>query len=136
MIAARFNQGQDLKQAICEYVVSQQLTSASVVSAVGSLSNACIRMAGAQPNKQDVRTYTGGFEIVSLIGTIDYNGKAHLHISFSDSEGNVIGGHVKDGCIIHTTVELTLLESPHLTFERVVDPQTGFDELTITESKN
>lgn len=34
------------------------------------------------------------FEIVSLVGTIDYEGNPHIHISLADNEGKTIGGHL------------------------------------------
>lgn len=133
MIAVRLNRGNDLKNGICRFLISKNVTSASVVSAVGSLSTVRLRMAGATPKKQDVRTYEGVFEIVSLIGTIDKNGEAHLHMSIADHEGRVIGGHVKDGCIVHTTAECSFVTDQKLVFERRNDPQTGFSELCIEE---
>lgn len=90
-------------------------------------------MAGARPDSQDIRVFKGAFEIVSLIGTIDKSGKSHLHMSFSDANGNVTGGHVKEGCIIHTTVELTLVSNNSLLFERKNDEATGFDELYVED---
>lgn len=136
MIAIRLKESDDLKQSICRFIAEGDYTSASVVSAVGSLSQVVIRMAGAEPDVQDVRTYEGLFEIVSLIGTVDKDGKAHLHISVSDKEGSVIGGHLKDGSIVHTTAEITFVTDPQLIFERKTDEQTGFDELYIEDKRN
>lgn len=133
MLAVRLNRGQDLKQEICNFVTAKNLSSACVISAVGSLNKVTLRMAGAQPGRQDIRVYDGIFEITSLIGTVDKNGEAHLHMSVADSEGRVIGGHIKDDCSVYTTVELIIANSPTLTFERVLDDSTGFDELTIKE---
>lgn len=72
----------------------------------------------------------GPFEIVSLVGTLGQGG-SHLHGSFADAKGNVIGGHIRAGCTIHTTAEIVLAVLPTLTFERTFDPKTGFDELDI-----
>jgi uncharacterized protein len=91
LYATRLVEGEDLKESIAKFVVSQRVSSAAVVSAVGSLSTARIRMAGAQPNKQDIREYIGVFEIVSLIGTLDNQGNAHLHIAISDEDGTIRG---------------------------------------------
>lgn len=135
MVAMRLKEGEDLKQSICNFVKKNGYTSASVVCAVGSLGKARIRMAGAKPDTQDIREYNGIFEIVSLIGTIDQTGKSHLHISIADPEGKVIGGHLKEGSIVHTTVELTMINDPNLVFTRKVDDITGFDELYIEEKK-
>ena len=70
MIATRLHEGQDLKSAIEEFVRSQKLSAATIISAVGSLNHVRMRMAGAQPNKQDIRDLDGAFEIVSLIGNL------------------------------------------------------------------
>ena len=49
-------------------------------------------MAGATPDKQEIKTYNETHEIVSLVGTLSDN-DCHLHISLSNKNGNVIGGH-------------------------------------------
>ena len=54
-------------------------------------------------NANVTKTYEGHFEIVSLVGTIDPDGQHHLHISISDAEGDVFGGHVFAEHIIYTT---------------------------------
>lgn len=136
LYATRLREGDDLKEAIVAFVQANKLANATIVSAVGSLSKAKLRMAGASPEKQDVREYEGVFEIVSLIGTVDKNGNSHLHISILDKDGNVIGGHLKDGSIVHTTVELVVASDDNLIFERKIDEATGFDELSIEELKD
>lgn len=134
LYATRITEGEDLKAAISQFSIDNQLHSGVIVSAVGSLGKARIRMAGAEPHHQDVREYEGIFEIVSLIGTVANAGKPHLHISISDKDGSVVGGHLKDGCIVHTTVELAIASDSALQFTRELDDATGFDELTIREA--
>lgn len=53
-------------------------------------------MAGAKPDQQDIRTMNDEYEIISLVGTVSVNG-SHLHLSFSDKNGDVMGGHLKEG---------------------------------------
>ena len=60
------------------------------------------------PACNTVKKYVGHFEIVSLVGTVDQDGQHHLHISISDAEGNVFGGHVYEKHIIYTTGKLKL----------------------------
>lgn len=123
-----------MRLAIANFVAVEKLAACVVVSAVGSLSKARIRMAGAVPDNQDIRDYEGSYEIVSLIGAP--NDTMHLHIAISDENGQVIGGHMKEGCIVHTTVELVLANEETLRFTREVDPNTGFDELQIKKAAN
>jgi len=130
MIATRLREGQDLKQTIQKLIKSMNVSAATVIGAVGSLNTATLRMAGAKANTQDIRSLKGPFEIVSLVGNLG-QGRTHLHISISDKEGNVIGGHVKEGCEVHTTVELVLAVEDNLIFGEEDDPKTGFGELSI-----
>jgi len=69
-------------------------------------------------------------EVDNLHGTVSING-CHLHISVSDVNGTVFGGHLKDGCIVRTTCELVIGILDDLTFDRKPDPETGFDELVV-----
>lgn len=128
--ATRLKEGQDLKQGIADFAHSKRVKS----DAVGSLSAASIRMAGAKPEHQDIRGYKGAFEIVSLTGTIASDGGIHLHISISDAEGKVVGGHMKEGRIVHTTVELAIADGEPINFTREYDDATGFDELMVGEN--
>ena len=62
-------------------------------------------------------------------GTVSLDG-IHVHLSVSDENGNVWGGHLKEGCKVHTTVELSILEYDG-TFKRKFDVKTGFKELYV-----
>lgn len=135
MVVTRLREGQDLKQNIERLVVSMGISAATVISGVGSLMAATLRMAGAEADKQDVRTLDGPFEIVSLIGNVG-QGRTHLHMSISDSEGRVTGGHVKVGCLVNTTVELVLAVEDNLIFSEKDDTNTGFGELEINGTKH
>lgn len=57
-----------------------------------------IRLANySKNNKNETVSLDERFEIVSLTGTLSRHG-AHLHISIADFQGNVVGGHLMDGC--------------------------------------
>ena len=129
-ITFRLKPGADLKQSIEAMVTEHSIHAGFIVTCVGGLQQAVVRMAGAKPNAQDIRTYAGSYEIVSLMGTISTNG-CHLHMSFSDSEGVVLGGHLKEGTIVHTTAEVVLGIEEKTEYKREADDKTGFDELVI-----
>ena len=76
-----------------------------------------------------IKTYSGHFEIVSLVGTISAG--AHLHGSFSDNEGNVFGGHVVGDMHVYTTAEIVLGECQGAVFTREYDEKSGWPELAI-----
>lgn len=100
------------------------------MSIVGALENANLRMAGATSIQQDVRNFNGPFEIVSGTGTISKDG-CHLHVSVSDREGKVIGGHLKDGCQVGVTAEVVIGIIKGSLYKRTLDENTGFKELEI-----
>ncbi len=130
MVATRLREGQDLKVTLEKLVKAMNLSAVTVISAVGSLNTATLRMAGAQADAQDIRVLEGPFEIVSLIGNLGQE-RTHLHMSISDKNGTVMGGHIKEGCEVHTTVEIVLAVENKLVFSETEDTTTGFGELDI-----
>ncbi|WP_413613360.1 PPC domain-containing DNA-binding protein [Bdellovibrio sp. HCB-110] len=122
----RLRPGQDLKKELLYYCQLHHLHAACVLSSVGSLTKAHIRLSGGK----DVVEFQGPFEIISLNGTLGTEG-IHLHISVSNFEGSVIGGHLMDGCEIFTTAEIVLLENQDLVFGREEDGHTGYKELIV-----
>ena len=104
----------------------QKIRAACILSAVGSLQKANLRLA----DSKNILTLQKKFEIVSATGTISQEG-CHVHISIADSEGHVLGGHLMDQNIIFTTCELVILEISEVEFKRELDPQTNFKELKI-----
>ncbi|HEV7454414.1 MAG TPA: PPC domain-containing DNA-binding protein [Candidatus Saccharimonadales bacterium] len=130
MITFRLKPGNDLKESIEKVVNEQAIKAGFIVTCVAGLQQACVRMAGAKPDSQDIRTFTGDFEVVSLVGTVSVNG-VHLHMSFSDTEGVVRGGHLKEGTIIHPTAEIVIGVDEGVVFTRELDADTGFSELKV-----
>jgi uncharacterized protein len=119
--------GVDLRAALEAEVAAHSHHAAVVISGIGSLSDARVRLAGA--NQPD--NLRGDLEILTLAGTVGGD-TSHLHMSVADSEGRVIGGHVAHGCIVRTTAEVVLLLLPDWSFKRELDPATGFAELVIS----
>ena len=132
--AFRLRSGQDLREEIDRFTKENNIKAGCVVSSVGSLQTLTIRLAGAVAGlkEQPVKVIEGPLEIVSLVGTGEL-GNSHLHISVSDIEGNVFGGHLRAGSIVHTTAEIVLGELENVTFLREPDPESGFPELKVVE---
>jgi hypothetical protein len=123
----RLAPGADLRVALEAEIVARSHGACFVISAIGSLSGARLRLAGAH-EPDDLR---GDLEILTLAGTVSGAG-SHLHMSVADSQGRVIGGHVARGCIVRTTVEALLILLPGWSFSREFDPATGFSELVVS----
>jgi len=122
MIISRLKPNEDLKKGIIDILKREEIKSGILVCIVGSLNSATLRMAN-----ENIKTFKGPFEIVSAEGTISTDG-IHIHIAVSDTEGHVIGGHLKNGCIINTTAEICILKS-NKALKRVFDSKTGYKEL-------
>ncbi len=120
--------GMDLRMEIDKFVAGKDIKAGCVVTCVGNLQKAILRMADAEI----VREYKGTFEIVSLVGTVE-SGNSHLHISISDKEGHVFGGHLKNGSIVGITAEVIIAELENLSFKRVYDDSTKYEELVVEE---
>jgi predicted DNA-binding protein with PD1-like motif len=126
----RLKPHQDLRIELLNFAKEKNIKAGSIVTCVGALKPSVLRMAGAKPNKQDIRKYEDTHEIVSFVGTLTGD-NCHLHISLSDKDGHVIGGHLKDGSLVDLTAEIVIVEDEMTTYTREFDEQTGFPELTI-----
>ncbi|WP_198086434.1 PPC domain-containing DNA-binding protein [Variovorax sp. E3] len=123
-LVLRLNPGDDLRASLDLALGQGGGEAAFVVSGIGSLRGASIRFAGAEhPTRIE-----GDLEILTLAGSLSPDG-SHLHISVSDAEGRVLGGHAAPGCAVRTTAEVLVAWLPDWRFARTHDPLTGYAEL-------
>ena len=122
----RLTPGQDLFDSIQAFVMEQHVQAGCILSGVGSLSHASLRLADREYNSE----YEGPFEIVSITGTLSVHG-SHLHISISDGEGRTLGGHFESGCKIYTTAEIVIAVFNDVVYKRELAADSGYEELTI-----
>lgn len=124
----RLKPGQEVKTELARLAQENGLQAASIVSAVGSLTDVSLRLA----NQPDATHYTGHFEVVSLSGYLAAR-EFHVHMSVSDGEGRTIGGHVMDGNRVYTTLVVVIEEHLRYRYRREHDPVSGYDELVVDE---
>lgn len=122
----RLKPQQDLLAELEAFVQQHDVEAGLILTCVGSLTDAVLRLA----NQPDGSHYSGHFEIVSLVGTLSTNG-SHLHLSFSDSQGVTLGGHLFPGCRVYTTAEIVIGVLPEVCYQREFDPASGYEELTV-----
>ena len=129
VIVVRLTKGMDLKRSLAKIVTEHNIKAGSIASCVGCVSQLQIRLAGAQNTllKQE------SLELVSVMGTLTPEHQ-HVHISLSDKQGHVWGGHLMEGTIIDTTAELIIHSYPNLTFSREMDENTGYTELQVNRT--
>lgn len=131
VVPLRLRPGDDLRQELEAWMGRQHEQAAWVISGIGSLSVAQLRLAGHPQST----TLGGDLEILSLAGTLSTDG-AHLHIAIADNTGAVIGGHLAPGSLVRTTAELLVGLLPQWQFRRELDPATGYAELQIHPHPN
>jgi predicted DNA-binding protein with PD1-like motif len=124
----RLKPGQDLFDSIQGFVMEKQVKAGCLLSGVGSLTHAALRLA----NREFVSDFEGPFEIVSMTGTVSIHG-SHLHISISDGDGRTIGGHLGPGCNIYTTAEIVIAVFDHVIYKREFAEDSGYEELAVYE---
>ena len=124
--AMRFVPGTDVLEAVQDFVRANDLKAVAIVTVVGSLTDAVIRYA----NQPGGTLSQGHLEIVSMVGTVEPTG-AHVHISLSDGQGRMFGGHMLPGCLVYTTAEIVLAHLEDFAFTRVPCALSGYDELAI-----
>jgi predicted DNA-binding protein with PD1-like motif len=125
-LPVRLRPQQDLRQALQSVLGEHQARAGFVLQGIGSLSGARIRFAGMD----EATELHGDLEILTLAGSLSPDG-VHLHISVSDAQGRVLGGHVAPGCIVRTTAEILVALLPDVAFSREPDAESGWDELVI-----
>jgi uncharacterized protein len=123
----RLKPGQDLLDSIEEVVKENKIEAGCVLSSVGSLTHATLRLA----NREYYNEYEGHFEIVSMTGTVSTHG-SHIHVAISDGDGVTTGGHLVSGCKIYTTAEIVLAVFDDQVYKReLFENDSGYEELVV-----
>lgn len=125
----RLKPGQSLKESIIQLVEEKQIKAGVILAAVGGLENANLRVSKFDNGEHPVLEIKGPLEIVSCMGTLSTEG-CHIHVSVSDRSGKCYGGHLKNGCKAFVTIELVLIVFDDVVYNRVLDDETGFEELS------
>lgn len=131
VIVERLQSGHDILEGLNELVRRRHVTAADL-SAIGAVSNAVVGYFIGQGRYSPI-TLDGPLEIVSCMGNVSLKENqpfVHAHISLSNAEGSVYGGHLLPGCTVGATFEATLhVHEEKLT--RTLDPNTGLFLLDI-----
>ncbi|MBI2051678.1 DNA-binding protein [Candidatus Roizmanbacteria bacterium] len=126
----RLRPGQNFREEIDKYVREHNIRAGIILTCVGNLTKAILRMA----NAKIIKTWEGSFEIISVVGTVE-TGNSHIHICLSDEDGKTFGGHLKDGSVVGVTAEVAIGEIEDLEFSREFDQKSGYNELVVKSKK-
>ena len=108
-IVVRIDIGEEILEKIKELAIKENIKLASI-SALGATNDFTVGVFNVDEKKYYSNSFTGNFEIVSLVGTINtMNGEfySHLHMSAGDSEGKVFGGHL-NRAVVSATCEMII----------------------------
>ena len=74
----------------------------------------------------------GRFDVLSLSGTLSCNAGLDLKIMLADENGKVFGGTVFGDHTVETSIVLVLGISKTESYEKVMDVNTGTNEIKVT----
>ncbi|MHA2315422.1 MAG: PPC domain-containing DNA-binding protein [Candidatus Hermodarchaeia archaeon] len=117
IVVARFDVGEDLLLGI-QQVVIQHNVKAGMFTVIGAVDQA--HYGFYDPGKKLYATLkwkpttesSPALEILSCVGNVarlDGDVVVHAHITLSGEKGEIMGGHLLEGCRVNPTGELTLL---------------------------
>jgi len=119
LIVARLDVGDDILLSIKQVATEHDVT-AGMFSLIGAVDYAKFGFYDPKKRIYKVRSWTARFlnspalEILSCqgnIGQLKGESIVHGHITMSGMRGEIIGGHLLEGCRINPTGELTLLKA-------------------------
>ena len=106
-ILARLNRGEEVISSLLDIAKKEKIKLASV-SAIGATNDFTLGVFESDEKKYFSTDYKGSYEIVSLLGNLslkDNEPYAHLHMTASNREGVVVGGHL-NRAVISVTCEI------------------------------
>ena len=112
IVVARAEPGEDILDAI-ERAAADNGIRTGQFSAIGALAKATLGFFNRDTASYQETTIINDLEIVSCSGSITtFEGSliVHAHIVVADTHGVCYGGHVRKGCEVSVTFELTVIE--------------------------
>lgn len=100
----RIDKGEEILEEIKELAEKENIKLAKV-EALGAVNNFTVGVYKVEEKKYYANSFTGNFEIVSLLGTIstmNNNFYAHIHMSAGNDKGEVFGGHLNKATVSAT----------------------------------
>ena len=123
----RLQRGEEVLACLLELCEKESI-SLGTVSAIGAVNHVVVGVYRVDEQKYVANTFDGVMELTSLMGNItekDGEPYLHLHATFGDLTGKVIGGHLNEA-VVSATCELFVRKvEGHV--GRRLDPETGLN---------
>lgn len=126
-ILVRIDKGEEILEQVKAVALQEHISLASV-QALGAIDRFTVGVYKTDEKKYYANEFAGGFEIVSLTGTIDtMNGEfyCHLHMSAGNDKGQVFGGHLSRA-VVSATCEMVIRLIPG-SIDRRFDEEIGLN---------
>ncbi len=105
----KFEPGEDFQETLGAFVTQKRIPSA-FFQGIGALTNVELGYFSIKKNVYERHTYGGNYELISASGNISVDADApivHTHVTLSDENCQVVGGHLFEG-IVSLTAEVFL----------------------------
>lgn len=123
----RLDLDEELIDSITRFLKQEKLQSA-VIQGIGAVKDAVLGFFNTENNTYEKKTFTGEWELLSLMGNIsirDGQPQPHLHAIISGADYLTYGGHLFSATIAVTSeIYIQNLELP-VPLNRTLDPKTG-----------
>ena len=126
-IIARIDKGEEILEKIKELAIRENIKLASV-TALGATNDFTVGVFNMKDKQYGSNNFTGDFEIVSLVGTINTMNDefyTHIHMSAGNSTGKVVGGHL-NRAVVSVTCEMVITVI-HGKVDRYFDEKIGLN---------
>ena len=125
--------GDLINESIWGIAVEENISNAWI-NGIGAIDNVEVGYMDVENKKYQKRNFDEYYELLSLIGNITYRDGVpfvHTHVTFSDTEYNVFGGHLFDANITATgEIILSLADSK---IDRVYNENIGIHTWCLHE---
>jgi predicted DNA-binding protein with PD1-like motif len=131
----RLEKGENLLESIEQIAKAHSITNAAI-SGIGSIENPTLAHYTVTTKKYLEKSFTGIYEIISLLGNISYVDQkplVHTHCTISDEEMHGFAGHLVSGTV-SATMEIIITIFP-TTFGKKMDEEIGLKLLDLPDTE-
>lgn len=128
-MVVRLDKGDKIAESLLKAVKAERLTAASITG-IGAVDDFEVGVFDLEKSDYNRIRYTGNHEINALVGNLTTKDGApylHLHITCTNQDGKVVGGHLLDGSI-SLTAEI-FLQPFDAKIERKYDETLGINQI-------
>jgi predicted DNA-binding protein with PD1-like motif len=127
----KLDKGEWLMESLTKILTEQDIKHGLVLQGIGMLDDIEIGFYDGQSHR--TRTINAPHELITLGGTVaQYEGdySIHLHVSLGATNGNVVGGHLKDGKVA-VVAEIIIQILDDVVLARKLNTDSNLAELDI-----